>query len=405
MRVLIVSQYFFPEHFKCNELAAELVRRGHDVTVLTGIPNYPGGHFFKGYGLFHKRKEVWNGVKIYRTWLFPRGKSRGWELALNYLSFAFFATLRAARLSLRIKFDAIFVHETSPVTVGIPAVFVKKWQKIPLYFWVLDIWPESLAAAGGVSNRYILGAFTRLTRWIYKNSDQILMSSECFRQSILEKGNFETKLHYFPNWADVAEAGECKYELPPLPDGFVVMFAGNIGESQDFENILRSALILREELDIHFVIVGDGRKKPWVDNFIREKHLEKTVHLVGRYPAETMPAFFAKADVMLATLKPTPVFSLWEPTKISAYMAARKPIVMMMNGAGPQIVEKAACGLSVPAGDYEGLADTIRRMSAMERTELAAMGERGRAYCRAHFDFGKLMDRLCGMLHEDTGKS
>ena len=405
MRVLIVSQYFFPEHFKCNDLAAELVRRGHDVTVLTGIPNYPGGHFFKGYGLFRKTKEALNGVKIYRTWLFSRGKSRGWELALNYLSFALLASLQAAFLSLRFKFDVVFVHETSPVTVGIPAVFVKRWQKIPLYFWVLDIWPESLAAAGGVSNRRVLGAFTRLTRWIYRHSDKILMSSECFRQSILEKGDFEAKLHYFPNWADEPKTSGPAAELPPLPDGFIVMFAGNIGESQDFENILRSAFILKDEPDIHFVIVGDGRKKPWVDDFVRENRLEKTVHCVGRYPAETMPAFFAKANVMLATLKPTPVFSLWEPTKISAYMSAGKPIVMMMNGAGPQIVEKAACGLSVPAGDYEGLAATIRRMSAMEPAELAAMGERGRAYCRAHFNFEKLMDRLCGMLRDDTGKS
>lgn len=402
MRVLIVSQYFFPEQFKCNELAAELVRRGHDVTVLTGIPNYPGGHFFKGYGLFRKRKEIWNGVKVYRAWLFPRGKSRGYELAINYLSFAFFATLRAASLSLRFRFDVVFVHETSPVTMGLPAVFVKKWQKIPLYFWVLDIWPESLMAAGGVNNKYILGAFTRFTSWIYKNSDKILMSSECFRKSIMEKGDFEAKLHYFPNWADVIKVSGREPELPLLPKGFIVMFAGNIGESQDFESILRSALVLKDQSDIHFVIVGDGRKKTWVDAFIRENHLEKTVHCVGRYPSEAMPAFFAKADVMLATLKPTPVFSLWEPTKISAYMSAGKPIVMMMNGAGPQILRKAGCGLAVPAGDFESLAATIRRMSVMDRAELSAMGERGRAYCRAHFDFAGLMDRLCRMLEDDT---
>ncbi len=175
---------------------------GYDVTVLTGIPNYPSGSFFKGYGLFRKRSEVINGVKVKRTLLIPRGKGGGLRLALNYFSWAFFASVRTFFLSLCYRYDAVIVHQTSPVTQGIPAVIVRKMQRIPLYFWVLDLWPESLVSAGGVTNGYVLSFFEKMVRWLYNNSDKILISSRGFEQSILEKGEYRNKLIYFPNWAE-----------------------------------------------------------------------------------------------------------------------------------------------------------------------------------------------------------
>ena len=194
MRILIATQFFHPENFKSSDVAFELAKRGHIVSVLTNIPNYPQGKFYKGYGLFKRRIETVNGVKIYRTLVVPRGNGGGIMLALNYFSWAFIASIWAVFLSIFHRYDAIIVHETSPITQGFPALVVKWMQRIPLYFWVLDLWPESLQSAGNINNRHILGFFTKVTQFIYNHSTKILMSSKGFRQSILEKGDYGDKL-------------------------------------------------------------------------------------------------------------------------------------------------------------------------------------------------------------------
>ena len=398
MKILLVSPHFFPEDFKCNDMAFELARRGHDVTVLSDIPNYPKGKFFDGYGIFKRRCEMVNGVKVIRALVIPRGKGGAIRLALNYMSFAFFASIIAVYLALFKRYDAVLVHETSPITVGIPAVIVKKIQRIPLYFWVLDLWPESLTAAGGINNKYIIGIFTAITRWIYRNSAKILISSKGFRHSITQKGNFGDKIIYFPNWVDSALCQKSEFELPTLPEGFIVMFAGNIGEAQDFDNIMRAANILKGRTEIQFVIVGDGRKRQWVDEYILKNGLSSTVHCVGRYPLAAMPSFFERADAMLVTLKDEPIFNLTVPAKVQAYMSAGKPIIAMLNGEGAGLIEEVGCGHSVAAGDAEALADVILKLSQSDRNSLRQMGERGREYSQTHFDFQKCIDNLIDII-------
>lgn len=401
MKILLISQYFYPEQFKCNDVATELVRRGHEVTVLTGIPNYPQGRFYDGYGLFSRRHERVNGADVHRVWQVPRGHCSALRLALNYFSFALTASFKVLWLALRHKYDAIIVHETSPITVGIPAVWVKKLQGIPLYFWVLDLWPESLTAAGGITNKQVLGFFTGMAKWIYRNSRRILISSRGFAESITQKGDFAGKLVYFPNWADRDLQQQTDYQLLALPEGFIVMFAGNIGEAQDFDHLMQAALLLKEERDIHFVLVGDGRKRPWVSAFIEQNGLQDTVHWLGRHPLHAMPAFFAKADAMLVSLKDELIFNLTAPAKLQAYMSAGKPILAMMNGEGPRVIAEAGCGASVPAGDAEGLAALIRRAAHGDSALLKQWGESGKAYCSEHFDLDKRMDALCEMLRAD----
>ena len=379
-------------------MAFELTRLGYDVTVLTAIPDYPGGKFFDGYGFFRKRKETVRGVKVIRAFIIPRGQGGTIRLLLNYLSYFLSSLMVSIRLGLFGKFDRVLIHETSPVMIGVPAVIVKKLQKIPLCFWVLDLWPESLQAAGGVNNPWVLGMFRRMTTWIYRHSDKILMSSKGFESSILEKGDFANKLVYFPNWADKALEGHGSYQLPALPNGFIAMFAGNMGEAQDFDHIMSAAKLLKDERHIHFVFVGDGRKRPWVEAYRDKYGLQETVHWVGRHPVEAMPSFFEKADVMLMTLKDVSIFNLTAPAKLQAYMSASKPILAMMNGEGPRIVAEAECGRSVPAADAEALAKTLREMSKMNKTELAKMGLRGKAYQQAHFDLDKSISHLIEIL-------
>ena len=397
--ILIISPHFHPANFKCNDVAFELARQGHKVTVLSDIPNYPKGEFYEGYGYFKRRREVVDGVEIIRIGVIPRGKGGGVMLALNYLSFAFTACIRAFFMALSNKYDTILVHQTSPVTVGIPAVIIRKMQKrARLLFWVLDLWPESLQAAGGINNKYILGAFESVAKMCYRNADKILISSRGFSKSICDKGDFADKLVYFPNWAEEALTAVQDYRLPHMPEGFKVMFAGNIGEAQDFDNTLAAARLLAERKDIHFILVGDGRKRPWVEQYIKENSLVDTVHWVGRHPLEAMGKFFQQADVLYFALKDSLIFNLTCPAKVQAYMSAGKPVLAMLNGEGADIVKEVGCGFAVPASDSEALARTIVEMSAMPKDELQKMGQAGKEYCSKHFAFRSNMDILNELL-------
>ena len=397
--ILIISPHFHPANFKCNDVAFELARQGHKVTVLSDIPNYPKGEFYDGYGYFKRRREVVDGVEIIRTGVIPRGKGGGVMLALNYLSFALTACIRAFFMALSHRYDTILVHQTSPVTVGIPAVIIKKMQKrARLLFWVLDLWPESLQAAGGINNKYILGVFEGVAKMCYRNADRILISSRGFRKSICDKGDFADKLIYFPNWAEEALTAVQDYKLPDMPEGFKVMFAGNIGEAQDFDNTLAAAKLLADRKDIHFILVGDGRKRPWVEEYIKNNALQDTVHWVGRHPLESMGKFFQQADVLYFALKDSLIFNLTCPAKVQAYMSAGKPVLAMLNGEGADIVKEVGCGLAVPASDSEALAKTIEDMAAMPKEELQRMGQAGKEYCSQHFAFRSNIDILNELL-------
>ena len=393
-RVLLVTQYFAPENFKCNDIAFELQRRGYEITVLTAIPNYPQGKYFDGYGLFKRRVEYVDGVKIIRGFVTPRGKGGKIGLALNYLSYLVSSCFIALYLALRYRYDAVFVHQVSPVTIGVAATLVKRIQRIPMYFWVLDLWPESLTAAIGLRNKHILGFFSRMVRRFYRHSDKILISSKGFAKSICEKGDFASKIVYFPNWVDSALTSASDVDTPDVPKGFIAMFTGNIGASQDFGTVLTAAERLKDHKDIHFVIVGNGRAKEWVESQIVERGLTDTVHCVGSYPIETMPATFAKADVLFAALKDEPIFALTVPAKIQAYMSSGKPIISMINGEAMELIREVRCGVAVAAEDSEAFAKAVLDMSQLSQEERCKLGGRAKEYVAEHFDFAKQMTLL-----------
>ena len=393
MKILIVTQYFYPENFKCNDMAFELQRRGHDVTVMTAIPNYPQGVFFEGYGIFRKRKEVINGVKVHRSFLVPRGKGGGLRLALNYLSYTLFASIKAFWFGLTKKYDAIIVHEPSPILVGVPAVIIKKMKNIPLHFWVLDLWPESLTAAGGITNKSILGLFEKITRWIYKHSDTLLIGSKGYRQSIVQKGDFDNKIKYFPNWVEESLVENKSISIPTFPNGFNIVVAGNMGDAQDLPHVLDAMLLLKGK-PINIIFIGDGRKKEYVVNFAVEHSLQKQIICLGRYPLEMMPSFFSKADVLFMALKNEPIFALTVPSRIQAYMSAGKPIVAMINGEGADLISEAHCGWSVPAEDSKALATLLLEVSVLENSVLKDKGINGKKYSEKNFRFSACIDNL-----------
>lgn len=398
-RILIVTPHFYPEEFKVNDIAFNLQSRGFEVHVVSCIPNYPLGKFFHGYSFFRKRIENVNGVKVYRVAVIPRGNGSGMMLGLNYISYLISATFTCFFLSFRYKYEQIFVHQTSPVTVGIPAILVKKIQKIPLIFWVLDLWPESVLAASSFKSKTILKIIDGIVKIIYKNCDKILISSKGFETSILKKGNYKDKIYYFPNWAeDIFTNGLPFHDVQILAHGFRVMFAGNIGEAQNFEVVMNAALATKNYKNIHYCILGDGRKRAWVEDFIKLNSLEETVHLLGRYPVEMMPSFFQKADVMLMPLKKEPIFELTVPAKMQAYMASGKPIIGLIRGEGAILIEDSKCGISVDPDSFEDLANAIIRFSDMDLCELAKMGENGKRYYEFNFNKEKLLDSLFNLL-------
>lgn len=407
MKILLVTQYFWPENFRINDVALGLIERGHALTVLTGKPNYPSGRFFPGYGFLGRASEDFHGAAVRRVPLVPRGAGGALRLALNYASFACAATLLGPLLC-RERYDAIFVYEPSPITVGLPALWLKRLRGSPVLFWVQDLWPESLLATGAIRSPALLGLVARLVRFIYRGCDRILAQSRAFVAPIQALGVEAERILYYPNSAESlyrpAVPGPQARADAGLPAGFVVMFAGNIGAAQDFETIIQAADRLKSHDDIHWVILGEGRTLPWVEQQVTGRGLVRTFHLLGPHPVEAMPRFFAMADAMLVTLRKEPIFGLTIPSKVQSYLACGRPILAGLDGEGARVVVEAGVGLAVPAQDPQALAGAVLALARMDARAREAMGASGRAYFEAHFEREMLLDRLEGWLRQVSDK-
>jgi len=396
MKILIVSQYFWPENFRINDLARELKDRGHQVTVLTGIPNYPVGRWFEGYGIASCGQENWEGVRIVRVPMVRRMSGRGWQLALNYMSYAVAASLLGP-LWCRGRFDVVFAYEPSPFTVGIPALVMRRLKRAPMMFWVQDLWPESLKAAGAVRSKFILKAVGRMVRWIYTRCNLVLVQSEAFIEPAVAAGAVSERIHYFPNWAEdfyrPVTLVEGAPERAEMPDGFRVMFAGNMGEAQSLQTILGAAERLRNDRDIHWIMIGDGRRKEWMQEEAAKRGLDR-IHFPGSFAAQRMPFFFSQAEALLVTLKQDETFARVVPSKVQSYMACGRPIVAALDGEGRRVIEMAHAGIAAAAEDAQGLADAVLHLYNLKPSERQAMGGAGQAYYEAHFKRDLLVNQL-----------
>lgn len=397
MRLLVVSQYFWPEDFRVNDFVVGMRERGHEVTVLTGLPNYPGGKVFdafkanpRDFDRFH------DGVEVLRVPVVPRGETKI-GLMLNYLSFALTGMILGPwRLRGR-PFDAIFVFQGSPITSALPAVVLRWIKRAPHLMWILDVWPDTLPAVGAIKNPKILSLVGLLVRFIYRNCDRILVQSRAFWAPVLRDGGTEAQLAYFPNWIeptfrDGLDGVAVAPEVAPYAADFTIMFAGNIGESQDMPSVMDAAEAVRDLPNVRWLIVGDGRAADALRAGIAERGLQDRVILLGRHPTDRMPSFFAGADALLVSLRAEPIFAMTIPGKVQSYMAAGKPVLGMIDGEGGRVIRESGGGLAAPAGDGRALADAVRRMAALTPAERADMGARGRAYALKEFDRERLFD-------------
>jgi colanic acid biosynthesis glycosyl transferase WcaI len=397
MRLLIVSQYFWPEGFRINDMASQLVARGHQVTVLCGTPNYPGGRIYSGYGWFRRTRELWNGVDIVRVPVVPRGHQSKLRLAANYVSYALSASL-IGPFRCRGHFDAILMFQMSPVTMGIAALVMKLTRRAPILFWVQDLWPESLIAVDVVRSRWLLWPLEKLVRALYRASARVLIQSRGFREHVESRGVDPQRVHYFPNSAEALyvplPADEAHPALERVPSGFRVMFAGNMGAAQALPTILAAAESLRARQDIQWIMVGDGSMQPWVETEVARRGLGTTVHLLGRFPLSDMPQLFAGANALLMTLRRDPFLALTIPSKLQSYLASGKPIIAALDGEGATVVREAGAGVCVPAEDPSALAAAVSSLEALDPAALTEMGERGRQYYLANFERDMLLDRF-----------
>lgn len=394
MRILLVTQYFYPENFKSNDIAFELVKRGHRVDALVGIPNYPEGKYYKGYGLFKKRHEVINGVRVFRTFQTPRGKG-GWRLPINYLSYVVSGCFDVLFCYAWRKYDCVICHETSPIFQAYPGLLVSRIRKIPFYMWVLDIWPDAMRSGGGVNNEKIINWVDKRVKKIYKRCTKIMISSRRFTENILPKGDFADKLVYFPNWSEDMMAMPADYEIPTLPDGFKIMIAGNLGKSQNLDAVAEVMLKLRDVPKIKWIFVGDGSRKDWLDKFIEENGLKDCSFVMGRFPLAAMSSFYSKADAMLVTLRAEfPHLGMVVPARLQSYMSAGRPVLAMIGPGGQDIIREANCGYAVDAGDVDGFVKVIREKVLNDLEDFEKMGKNGRKYFEMNYCKKQCIDHL-----------
>ena len=395
MRILVISQYFYPENFRINDLCLGLKDKGHTISVLSAKPNYPEGKFYNGYSFFNKPSEQYRGIKIYRSPIITRGDATGLKLFLNYTSFVFFGIIRL--FFIKGKFDKIFVYAPSPITVGYLGIVASFLFRAKPYLWVHDLWPESVKDAGGITNQFVLSLVDLMTKSIYYFYDNILVQSPKFKDYLMNQGVKESKIIFYPYYAEsfykvVPEDPKIKSQYG---DGLNIVFAGNIGVAQSFDTIIEAANLLKTKIKkFKFIIIGEGRDKKRVMEKIQNYSLGDYFEFLGSFPAEEMPAFFASADALLVSLKDTKIFSMTIPGKLQSYLASGKPIMASLNGIGAQIVKESKSGYASNAEDPLSLSNSIIDFSKLNFNQRKGLGKNAMDYYKKEFERSRLLNRL-----------
>jgi len=406
MRILILSQYYPPEPIpKPADLAHELARRGHEVSVLTGVPNYPTGRLAPGYRARLLHTEHVDGLLVTRTYEFPYHGTNAPLRLWNYATFMLSAPLGALRLG---RFDAIYVWHP-PLSVGVAAWLVGRITRAPFVYDVQDIWPDAAVLSGLFKPGLVVNLMRRLERFVYRRAAHLLVVTDGARENLMGKGVPPDRVTALPQWVDdrafdTPDAASVAAARATCGDDgrFLVLFTGNIGLVQGLETVVDAAALLRDA-GTRVVFVGDGADRARLEARVRELALESVVGFVDRRPASDMPAFMAAADALLVHLRASELSRLVIPSKTGTYLASGRPIVMAMEGAAADLVREAGAGICVEAANPGALANAIRELMAMPDAERAAMGARGTAYARAHLTRDVLIARYEAILTAAAG--
>lgn len=378
MKILVVCQHYYPENFQITDICEELVQRGHRVTVLTGIPNYPQGEIFKGYENGEHRYEMRNGVEIIRAKEIPRHKGL-LHLGINYLSFCLFASIKA--LSLKRDYDVIYSYELSPILMVVPAILMKHLTGKGMFLYCCDLWPESCEAF--ISSKSM---FYKIIKYfstkIYRQSDLVGIESEDFYDYFQKTHMIPAeKLLYIPQYADSAYL-EQDFNQPH--EGINFVFLGNVGKAQNLDCFVEAFSRVKTDKKFKVHIVGTGSYKDTLEDLVKKKKLEDTFIFHGRHPVEEMGKFYSIADACFMGLMGTSIIGHTIPSKLQGYMAAGKTVIAAINGAAGNVIREAKCGIAVEAGNAEALADALTDFIE-HKEKYKDCGENGRQYFKAHF--------------------
>ena len=395
MNILVVCQYYYPEQFRINDICEGLVKEGHSVTVLTGLPNYPTGIIPNEYKKGKNRKQSINGVDIIRTFEVGRGNSK-LKLMLNYVSYMISASLKV--LGLKKEFDVVYVYQLSPVIMAIPALLYKKINKKKVVLYCQDLWPESLKAMNIKEQSLLFKLIHNVSKYIYKNCDHVAVSSKSFIKYLQEVNGIETsKISYIPQHAENFYTEVYGKEKNNNCVDF--LFAGNLGRVQDIDCILKAIKEIKELDGFKLHLVGDGSYLDKIKNMIKEFKIQDKVVLHGKYPIEEMSKFYEMADVFLLTLRGDSTVGLTVPSKLQGYMAAGKPVLAAINGAAAEIIEESKCGVCVQAGDYESLSEKMKEFIEVP-DKYKECGKNGNKYFMRNFTLQAYQKQLNDKLKE-----
>lgn len=400
-KILVVSQYFYPEQFRINDICKELIDDGYDVTVLTGIPNYPKGKFYSGYGLFKKRKETVDGINIIRMPIISRGNN-AIKLSLNYLSFLISGSLWA--FFTRKVYDSVFIYEVSPMTQAIPGVLYAKKRKIKSHIYVMDLWPENFVSMSGVKNKFIINRITNMVKYIYNNVSTILVSSPQFTDNIKQLGNYEDKIKYWPQYAEdfYEPTDEKSIEILFDTDKFNITFAGNIGYAQGLSVLPKTVekLINDGVNNISINLIGDGRYKEELMKEAKSKNLDNFIKFYNPVPANEIPKIMSQTDAALISLSKDPIYSLTIPAKFQSIIAMGVPIVVASDGVLEDIIKNNNIGVWGPSEDEDALYRNIKYISSIDKEQIKSMSINALTLSNEKFNKLSLLKDLEDILEE-----
>ena len=394
MKVLVVSQYFYPENFRINDLVLELKKRNHEVTVLTGKPNYPQGEYYSGYSFKGNDNEIWNNVEIIRVPLRAR-KTGAFNLMRNYLSFVWHANKKAKKINK--DFDIIYVFEVSPITVALPAIKLKKRLNIPVIMNVQDLWPENIVAVTGINNAFIISIVDKLVNYIYKHCDLLLCASPSFVERITKRGIDRSKVKYWPQYSIVSKSN---LDSNIFNNGkFNITFTGNIGEAQGIDIAIQAADKLRNE-NIHWNFIGNGRSKEKMELLVKKLNLESCISFYGFIEENKIPQYLESSDAALLILKPDPIFEMTIPAKLQTYLSCGVPILGCVSGEGKKIIEDAHCGVISQEISVEALVKATRELINLDQKEIDNYKLNAYQYGLNNFNKDNLINELEGYMEE-----
>lgn len=391
-RVLIYTNHFYPEQFKINEIVSWLSETDHQIRVVTGLPNYPSGKIMNGYknSLENKKYVKNNNIKINRLLLIPRGNGSYFRILMNYSSYFISCILFTFFIAItKKKYDIVIVHHTSPPLILIHPIIYSLFHKSKKYVWDLDVWPDTLVGLDIIKSKNIFNLIEFIIKKIYSYYDSILIGSKSFEEIIQKRYN--GKIIYFPNWAEKPiENNEIKSnKIIKIPQNkFIIMYTGNIGEAQNFQELVPRLKFI--DKNIHWVFIGDGRYKKSFIKLLSKYNLSEKVTLFNQIPVDEIPTYVSKADCLFLSLRDKEIFSKTVPAKLQSYMAMRKPILAVLKGEGADIIKKSKCGFVETNGDYDNLIKLANMISKKSEAELSNLSNNARDFYNSNY---KSIDR------------